>query len=96
MTELIAGLGGGGGGGGSKIGKQATKKLGCRIGGAKSKETRNSTVTVGFDTVLQLTVPHFQIGFFIVLGLFSYRIQSNPVYLVSLLYAPHQSMYYNT
>ena len=31
----------------------------CRIGGAKSKGTRYSTVTVSFDRILQLTVLHF-------------------------------------
>ena len=28
----------------------------CRIGGAKSKETRYSTITVGFDRILQPTI----------------------------------------
>ena len=29
----------------------------CQIGGAKSKETRHSTVTVGVDGILQLNSP---------------------------------------
>ena len=33
--------------------------VGCRIGGAKIKETRYSTVTVGFDRILQPTLLHF-------------------------------------
>ena len=30
--------------------------IGCRIGGAKCKETRYSTIAVGLDKILQLTV----------------------------------------
>ena len=63
----------------------------CRIGGAKSKETRYCTVTVGFDRILQLTVLHF--ANMLLYGLFSCRILSNSTVTVHLASVLHHQSY---